>query len=150
MDLLENSCAQILSLLAKKPEFQHDSPHDQDVSEGADGGIPTPVRSVASAEGQSEVALLCDTDPETSLNTYRRMSAKNFPFVIVPEATSAAVLSQKRPMLARAIAIATSWSSPNEQSAKRALFLNDLSAKYFVRCERSLDLLQALIVYFGW
>lgn len=78
------------------------------------------------------------------------MSAEQFPYVIIPEEVSAAQLLEKRPLLSQAIGIATSWCAPEKQGLRRTLFLQILGAKYFVECERSLDLLQALLVYFGW
>ena len=147
---LEDSHAQILSLLARRLEPPHHGFQLSETIERYDTGIPTPADSTVPVEGRNEVAALLDAGLEASLRTYRRMSVSNFPFVIVPEETSAALLTQRRPMLARAIAIATSWSAPNEQSGRRALFLHELSTRYFVRFERSLDLLQALLVYFGW
>lgn len=53
-------------------------------------------------------------------------------------------------MLAQAIFIVTSWRNPARQAALRSIYLRDLSEKYFMRSERSFDLLQSLIVYFGW
>ena len=155
---LEESNAQILSLLAKRtepqPEPQPEPPRNglqlPEVVEEVDTGIPTPAESTIPATARHEVAILLDAGLEEHLRTYRRMSAENFPFVIVPEQTSAALLSQRRPLLARAIAIVASWSSPNEQSARRALFLHELSSRFFIKNERSLDLLQALLVYFAW
>ena len=53
-------------------------------------------------------------------------------------------------MLAQAVFIATTWRFPARQLALKDKFLKDLSERYFVESERSLDLLQAMIVYFGW
>lgn len=147
---LEESNAHILSLLAKRPEPLRNELQLPEVVQEVDTGIPTTAESTIPATARHEVATLLDAGLEEHLRTYRRMSAENFPFVIVPEQTSAALLSQKRPLLARAIAIVASWSSPNEQSARRALFLHELSSRFFIKTERSLDLLQALLVYFAW
>lgn len=78
------------------------------------------------------------------------MSQANFPYVIIPVTCSAAALIDQRPMLAQAVFIVTSWRKPARQSVLKASFLQELGHRYFVRSERSLDLLQALIVYFGW
>lgn len=87
---------------------------------------------------------------ETSLKCYRRMSETHFPFVLIPESCNALSLCRERPMLARAIAIVTSWRSPERQSVLRTYFLKDLAEKYFIKSERSLDLLQAVLVYYVW
>ena len=147
---LEESNARILSLLAKRPEPPQQEAQLPEAVQDVDIGIPTPAESTIPANARHEVATLLDAGFEEHLRKYRRMSAENFPFVIVPEQTSAALLTQKRPLLARAIAIVASWASPNEQSARRALFLHELSSRFFIKNERSLDLLQALLVYFAW
>ncbi|OAL30291.1 hypothetical protein AYO20_08769 [Fonsecaea nubica] len=96
---------------------------------------------------------LLDISPEeceSLLNDYRRMSSNHFPYVLLPEACTVATLIEERPMLAQAIFISTTWRTPARQSALKDKFLKDLGEMYFVRSERSLDLLQALLVYFGW
>lgn len=77
------------------------------------------------------------------------MSSDFWPFVMLPEDIKAAALLQKRPLLSQAIVLSTSWSSPAKQAVQKKRFLGDLSSKYFA-FERSLELLQALLVYFGW
>jgi hypothetical protein len=87
---------------------------------------------------------------EALLNDYRRMSADNFPYVIIPNAYPIATLVEERPMLAQAVLIAATWRSPERQRALKNKFLEDFTERYFLKSERSLDLLQALMVYFGW
>ncbi|EXJ80913.1 hypothetical protein A1O3_07201 [Capronia epimyces CBS 606.96] len=87
---------------------------------------------------------------EALIHHYRRMSAVNFGYVIIPEGCSAAALIEERPLLARAIFTVASWRNHARQAALQLGFMRELSDRYFVKSERSLDLLQALIVYFGW
>lgn len=110
-------------------------------------GIPTP-ESAAVVHHPTGVDELLE-DLETSLPTYRRKSSDFWPFVMVPEEIKAAALLQKRPLLSQAIVLSTSWSSPTQQAVQKQRFLGELSSKYFA-FERSLELLQALLVYFGW
>lgn len=84
------------------------------------------------------------------LNRYRRMSVTNYGYVIIPETCSAAALIQERPLLALAVFIVTSWRNHARQSALQDSFMKELGERYVIKSERSLDLLQALIVYFGW
>lgn len=100
--------------------------------------VVTSIDQISRAEGES---LLAD---------YRRMSQANFPYVIIPESCSAQALKEERPMLAQAIFIATSWRYPARQAALKANFVRELAERYFIKSERSLDLLQSLIVNFGW
>ncbi len=87
---------------------------------------------------------------DSLITAYRRMSQTNYPFVILPESCRAASLIEERPMLAQAIFIVASWRNSARQATLRASFLRDLSDKFIMQSERSLDLLQGLIVYFGW
>jgi len=87
---------------------------------------------------------------DSLITAYRRMSQTNYPFVILPESCRAASLIEERPMLAQAIFIVASWRNSARQATLRASFLRDLSDKFLMQSERSLDLLQGLIVYFGW
>lgn len=110
-------------------------------------GMPTPDSTAPTSHSSGTEGLLQDL--ETSLPTYRRMSSDFWPFVMVPEDTKAAVLLQERPLLSQAIVLATSWNSPLKQAVWKKSFLEELSSKYFA-FERSLELLQSLLVYFGW
>ncbi len=94
--------------------------------------------------------LLSLDECESLLGTYRRMSRRNFPFVVVPECCRAASLIEERPMLAQAIFMVTSWRQPARQAVLHTDFLREVGDRYFVKFERSLDLLQSLLVYFGW
>jgi hypothetical protein len=68
---------------------------------------------------------------------------------MVPEETSASDLLQLRPMLASAIVLVASWNEPEKQALQKTAFLAELGKRFF-GFDRSLDLLQALLVYFGW
>jgi hypothetical protein len=150
VEFLENSYAKILELLANRNESQENSWPRQSEPQSSDVTRAAPETEVTQRQIREEVGAILDDGLEASLTTYRRMANTQFPFIIVPEECSAKILRQKRPMLARAIAVATAWKSPNEQAVRRALFLKELSTKYFVKNERSLDLLQAMIVHFLW
>lgn len=109
------------------------------------------VRLEASSKNDTYKDVNQDTvDLELSIQHYRNMSTEYHPYVIVPAELSAAALLEKRPLLVLAITVVTSWKVPSEQAVHRERFLKELSTRYFLNDERSLDLLQALIVYFGW
>ncbi|KAK4945618.1 hypothetical protein LTR10_015237 [Elasticomyces elasticus] len=94
--------------------------------------------------------LLPYDECESLISDYRRMARGHTPFVIIPESCHATSLVEERPMLAQAIFIVTSWRHPARQSVLRANYLKELGDKYLVRSDKSLDLLQSLIVYFVW
>ncbi|KIX09385.1 uncharacterized protein Z518_00464 [Rhinocladiella mackenziei CBS 650.93] len=154
VDQLESSYSEILSLLKRNA---NSSPNE--TSGPGSGGPPsiidiqsqtasTKIQSLpTNASGISNLSL---EECESLLSHYRRMSQSFFPYVIVPETCQAASVIQERPMLAQAIFIVTTWRNPIVQSPLQAQFLKELGERYFIKSERSLDLLQGLIVYFGW
>jgi len=145
---LEDNYSQILSLLDSRPRSDDAGARGADAVGCVNVGIQTPVDSVRITEGN--VGRLSMSELETSISIYRKLSAENFPYVLLPHDCTASVLAQQRPMLAQAIGVVTSWKTPSIQSARKNHFLRNLSETYFVKYERSLDLLQALLVYFGW
>lgn len=110
-------------------------------------GIPTPESAAPASHSNGTEEMLRDL--EMSLPTFRRMSSKYWPFVMIPEDIKAAVLLQKRPLLSQAIVLTTSWKMPAKQAGEKKRFLEELSSRYFA-FEQSLELLQALLIYFGW
>lgn len=159
VDQLESSYSEILSLL-KGNASATASPAATTASHQAQSSIVeahshcteivSPPVSQLSYPGIIGTDLLPLAECELLIKDYRRMSQKNLPFVVVPESCRAVLLMEERPMLAQAIFTVTSWRNAARQAALQANFLKDLGERYFIRSERSLDLLQALIVYFGW
>lgn len=118
------------------------------MSQATTVGVPTPEYSITTSDAESGV--LSQAELQSAIETYRKMSASNFPFVLLPHSCSAASLAIQRPMLSQAIGVVTSWKDPAVQSARQEHFLAVLGQRYFVKYERSLDLLQSLLVYFAW
>jgi len=158
VDQLESSYSEILALLKQDPRVKTPATTTTTLdpppsSVGVQSQSPELV-SVAAVPSVSSSAAALENLPleefETLVKCYRRMSEAHFPYVLIPEGCHALSLYRERPMLARAIVIITSWRNPERQSALRTSFLKDLGERYFIKCERSLDLLQAVLVYFGW
>ena len=160
VEQLESSYSEILSLLKQKPQ-----------SEASPAVAFAPSTSTPSQAGTSRVSrvtaltspLLFNSDGSTGyfqdvpleeceglINDYRRISTAHFPYVIIPDGYPIATLIDERPLLAQAFLIATIWRSPERQRVLKENFLKDFTERYFIKSERSLDLLQALIVYFAW
>lgn len=160
VEQLESSYSEILSLLKQIPQAGANS------TSSTIGSTETPSNSDTSRISQSTGLTSPPSGPnpiqsdylleipleecELLLNDYRRMSTNHFPFVIIPDTCPVSTLIEERPMLAQAIFVSTSWRFPARQEALRDKFLKGFSDRYFIKSERSLDLLQALIVYFGW
>ncbi|KAK5277876.1 hypothetical protein LTR40_009853, partial [Exophiala xenobiotica] len=159
VDNLESSYSEILALLRRNVEaeaspapssslYQPPSIPDRR-SQGTRSAFELGgSQSIFPAVVGTEMLPLEECD--SLITAYRRMSQTNYPFVILPESCRAASLIEERPMLAQAIFIVTSWRNSARQATLRASFLRDVSDKFLMRSERSLDLLQGLIVYFGW
>jgi hypothetical protein len=154
VEQLESNYAEILTLLKEKTLA---SPSVATVDHsGRSDTLLSPSNSVpldnAGRRGQDEIRPFhSDTqEADARLEEYRRMSSQHFPYVIVPATCTAAALQASRPMLAQAISIVTAWRTPERKNNLRDNFLRDLAHRYFSQSERSLELLQALIVFFGW
>lgn len=102
----------------------------------------------------SDNTLTLDTSPppelENAIEYYRRICQSQYPWVIIPQDRDASSLYKERPMLARAIVIATSWATSEHHLALKSQFLKDIGESYLIRTEKSIDLLQAVLVYLGW
>ncbi|OCT50483.1 hypothetical protein CLCR_07356 [Cladophialophora carrionii] len=162
VEQLESSYSEILSLLKQKPQqpeanvatsVSTSTPSHTDASRVSQAtGLTSPLRfeSTHSDASNSYLLEIPLEECEVLLNDYRRMSANHFPYVMIPEACPVATLVGERPMLAQAVFVATTWRFPERQRALKEKFLQDFNHRYFVKSEKSLDLLQALIVYFAW
>ncbi|ETI23719.1 hypothetical protein G647_05524 [Cladophialophora carrionii CBS 160.54] len=161
VEQLESSYSEILSLLKQKPQPEANvatsvstsTPSHTDASRVSQAtGLTSPLRfeSTHSDASNSYLLEIPLEECEVLLNDYRRMSANHFPYVMIPEACPVATLVEERPMLAQAVFVATTWRFPERQRALQDKFLHHFNHRYFVKSEKSLDLLQALIVYFAW
>lgn len=84
------------------------------------------------------------------LDLYRKDMQPVYPFVIVPPACSAAALRSNKPFLMSAIRMVASFRSLRSMRAQMCHLVTRISDHVLVRSERSLDLLQAIIVMLGW
>ena len=158
VDHLESSYSEILSLL-KRNSRDDSTTHTTESQDPPQSSIEvqpqstdfvSPTRTRLPPGENTGVENLSLEEFEALIKAYRRMSQLHFPYVLIPEECPAQSLYRERPMLARAIIIVTSWRNPGLQAVMRISFLRNLMEKYFILNERSLELLQALIVYFGW
>jgi len=73
-----------------------------------------------------------------------------FPFVIIRPGTTAAELAEKRPFLFSVIKMATSMNNVGSMKAQMYRIMQHIADYMLLRSERSLDLLQGLLVALGW
>jgi hypothetical protein len=72
------------------------------------------------------------------------------PFVVVPPTINAAGLAETKPFLMAAIKTVASFRSLRSMRAQTYYLMKHLSDHILIRSERSLDLLQGLIVIISW
>lgn len=93
--------------------------------------------------------LVTFPEAETLCQTYQKMSHQHFPCVIVPERLGVLELQQERPMLLQAMLVVASWQNKPRQIALEKFYVKELGLRFF-NGERSLDILQGLLVYLAW
>jgi hypothetical protein len=91
---------------------------------------------------QETARLLCAT--------YRNMSCKYFPYVLLEEDFDVSQLQRDKPLLLKAILTSASWRNRQLQLALEDDFLRSLGLMFFVKGDRTLDILQGILVYLAW
>lgn len=93
--------------------------------------------------------LLTYDKAEKLVCSFRNM-ARYFPFVMVPLSATAYGMSQERPFLLLAVLAASSSSEKLLQKALDREFRSTLCAEVVIEGEKSIDLLQGLLVHLAW
>lgn len=76
--------------------------------------------------------------------------APQFPFVVIPPEATSECLRKERPMLWKAILTTASCLHPSRQEAMGQELVEEFSTRLLLKAEKSLDLLQALLIYLAW
>ena len=98
------------------------------------------VSRVEPDERQAEILLL----------EFRSNMTEQFPFVVIrPEETSRSLRSEK-PLLWKAIMVAAAHGNCDRQLSLGASLMEDITTRLLFRAEKSLHLLQALLVFIAW
>lgn len=87
---------------------------------------------------------------ELWLLEFKTNLAKQFPFVVLHPDSVSQDLRHQRPLLWKAIMTASSHRQSDRQMALGAELMEDLTMRLLFRAEKSLDLLQALLVFIAW
>ena len=88
--------------------------------------------------------------PDTLLYIFRHNMVSQFPFVVIPEGISAAELSQTKPFLFKTVIMVASYHDKSGQARMAKEIFQYLSAHMIIANEKSLDLLQGLLVLTAW
>ncbi|KFY04410.1 hypothetical protein V491_09353 [Pseudogymnoascus sp. VKM F-3775] len=93
--------------------------------------------------------ILSQDDANAYLIKYRQMCEYS-PFVVIPEGATNESLRQDQPFLLHAILAVSSCESPDVQSTLERSLRERLLRKAVIEGEKSIDLLQAFLVYLTW
>ena len=162
MAQLESKLDSIVTLLAstqkaqnayRSPDSSHSEARERQTSVE---DVPT-VTTISSTDGAgSEVLGLSDSilgvglqEVERLLRLFKSDLAAHFPFVAVSD-DSIENLHRLRPALVMAIIVASSFESLSQQRKLAGKLLKYLSIHVLVQGEKSLDLLQGLLVFAAW
>ncbi|KAH8693189.1 hypothetical protein BGW36DRAFT_386105 [Talaromyces proteolyticus] len=125
--------------------------------------IPSPALQEPSNESSSTQGLPIQRSPDDSqsepsswtrkdacLNVYRSSMEIYFPFILVPLHMSAKELSETKPFLARTIFSVAHYKESGPHTERGKDLLRHLSERLLLEGEKTLDLLQGMLVYITW
>jgi hypothetical protein len=102
-----------------------------------------------SAPVDKEELVLFESD-ETLLSIYMNQLSPQFPFVIIPPGTTAGQLETSRPLLMKVIRMVASVRHLQSMRGQSHAIIQHISRAMLMRSERSLDLLQGILVFLGF
>ncbi|MCJ1393791.1 hypothetical protein MMC18_006667 [Xylographa bjoerkii] len=162
---LESKLDSIVTLLAStqqnqnaylSPESTHSDAREPLQRRSSVGSVPAVTEISSTEAGKFEGNGLSDSilgiglqEAEQLLRLFRSDLAAHFPFVIVPDG-SVEKLHRLRPVLVMAILVAASFRSLSQQRERAEKLLKYLSLHILLQGEKSLDLLQGLLVFAAW
>jgi hypothetical protein len=76
--------------------------------------------------------------------------AKYFPFVVIDDRISAEELRRAKPFLVEVVLVAGLYKDSGQLTARGKEVVSHLSQRMLLDGEKSLDLLQGLLVYISW
>lgn len=84
------------------------------------------------------------------LTRYRNRLAPDFPFVVIPEQWSVKELNEQKPFLCRVVITVSYYQDLTKQRKMVRGVLEDLSKRTLLGNEKTIDLLQGLLVFAAW
>lgn len=141
---------ELLKTASRTPETSQKSEteliHDDFPSKFSSIAPPTCICRAPVSEEDSKPA---DTD-DVLLSIYINQLCPWFPFVIIPPGTTVSQLQSSRPFLFKVIRLVASLRNVRSMWGQRGAIMQYLAEAVFVRSERSLDLLQGILVLLGF
>lgn len=124
-------------------------------STGMDGRTAT-VKTTDSSTSSSELVRVAtdrtlsvesnEQEAEIMLLEFKVNMTEQFPFVMIPTDSTSQSLQRERPLLWKAIMVAASHENSDRQLALGFRMIDNLTPRLLFRAEKSLELLQALLV----
>ena len=97
-----------------------------------------------------ERGLISIEEADNLLHCYRNMSEQYLPYVLLADDIYVSQLRRDRPVLLQAILNVAPWKNRPLQLALEATLLEGLGKRFFVKGEKSLEILQTFLVYLAW
>ena len=91
-----------------------------------------------------------EQEAEIMLLEFKANMAEQFPFVVIQPYSTSQSLRLERPFLWKAIVVAALHGNSDRQMALGTGLMKELTTRLLFRAEKSIDLLQALLVFIAW
>ena len=91
-----------------------------------------------------------EREAEAILLEFMTNMTEQFPFVVVAPESTPQSLQRERPLLWKAISVAASHENLHRQLALGSQLMENLTTRLLFGVEKSLDLLQALLIFTAW
>lgn len=89
-------------------------------------------------------------DPDALLSIFQTRLASQVPFVVIPPNMTAKAFSREKPFLYMVVMMAASYEDSGTQLALGKKILEYIAERLILRGEKSMDLLQGLLIYICW
>lgn len=123
--------------------------HDCDPTETASTGISPPL-SFQATQLSNPDSLMSLSDASILFYRYMRLMAPSMPFVVVPDGTDPWELAEQKPFLMQVITTVAYFHDLPKQQVMVKDLMRKISEKLLMRNEKSLEVLQGILVLIAW
>ncbi|KXT04658.1 hypothetical protein AC578_2120 [Pseudocercospora eumusae] len=127
----------------------HEEPlQDTTETPGGSRKVASPATLALNSEARSTAVTL--NEAEVLLDRFRRLMSPGLPYVVLPEGVKARELYKVKPVLLRAITTVAMFHDLSRQQILVRELIRDVSERIMINGEKSIDLLQAIMVFVAW
>lgn len=123
--------------------------YDCDPTEAATAGISPPL-SFQATQLSSPDSLMSLSDASILFYRYMRLMAPSMPFVVIPDGTDPWELAEQKPFLMQVITTVAYFHDLPKQQVMVKDLMRKISEKLLMRNEKSLEVLQGILVLIAW